>query len=223
MPTVTPPKAPIPIGTVTIAGKRYDVDQWPEFTRFFYDLWVRTGRVSAATNAELEELVTQLRAKADVVFVGDAEQGEQGWPGAPGAPGPAGAQGVGMLGEQGEQGEPGWPCAALPAYRVPFNATSVRALNTTYTNVSTSILSVHLTMRCAVTLAGGNAYAQAKMDTAAPPTVIATGLVGIQAGLLGEDNSFQMVFWVNPGGTYRVDSSATNGTVTLGNWFELPI
>lgn len=53
MANVTPPKGPIPIGTVTIAGKRYDVDQWPEFTRFFYDLWVRTGRTTAPTNDEL--------------------------------------------------------------------------------------------------------------------------------------------------------------------------
>ena len=80
-----------------------------------------------------------------------------------------------------------------------------------------------MTVRCAVTLAGGNAYVQAKMDTATPPTVAASGLVGIQAGLLGEDNSFQLVFSVNPGGTYIVTSSATNGTVTLGTWFEITV
>ena len=78
-------------------------------------------------------------------------------------------------------------------------------------------------MRCAVTLAGGNAYVQAKMDTATPPTVIASGLIGIEAGLLGEDNSFQVSFLANPGGTYILVSSATNGTVTLGAWFEMTL
>ena len=101
--------------------------------------------------------------------------------------------------------------------------TPTRALNTTYTNASTSTLLVQATVRCAVTLAGGNAYVQAKMDTATPPTVIASGLVGIQAGLLGEDNSFQVSFLANPGGTYILVSSATNGTVTLGAWFEMTL
>lgn len=106
---------------------------------------------------------------------------------------------------------------------VQTNATASRALNTTYTNSGTTSLLVMAYVRCAVTLAGGNAYTQAKSDTATPPTTIATGLVGIQAGLLGEDNSFQMTFIVAAGKTYRIDSSATNGTTTLGAWFESPI
>lgn len=100
------------------------------------------------------------------------------------------------------------------------DVTGSRALNTTYTNTGNRSITVNATVRCAITVAGGNAYVQGKSDTATPPTVIASGLVGIQAGLLNEDNSFQCCFTVAPGKTYILSSSATNGTVTLGNWFE---
>jgi hypothetical protein len=135
--------------------------------------------------------------------------------------GPPGAMGLSLVGEQGESGEPAFMFLQPAQYRAA--TTPARALNTTYTNTSTSTLLVHLTIRCAVTVAGGSAYAQALMDTETPPTTPASGLVGIEAGLLDEDNSFQMVFLVNPGGTYFVDTTTTNGTVTLGTWFEFSI
>lgn len=94
-------------------------------------------------------------------------------------------------------------------------------LNTTYTNADlTRTLEVAATVRCAITVAGGNAYAQGFSDAATPPVTVASGIVGIQAGLLNEDNSFQLVFKVYPGRRYRINSSVANGTVTLGNWFE---
>lgn len=148
----------------------------------------------------------------------DGPEGEPGMMGPPGAQGAQGPAGLSIMGEQGEEGEPGYVLLHTSRYRTP--TTPTRALATTYTNSSTSTLLVHLTIRCAITVAGGEAYAQALMDTAAPPTTPATGLVGIQVGLVDEDNTFQMVFLVNPGGTYRVNSTATDGSVTLGTWFE---
>lgn len=169
----------------------------------------QSAGAASGTSALLAQLRTDLDALAALAAGVDALQLQ---------PGP-----IIFIGD-GEDGEDGmWMPSPLPALSVPLDATASRALDTTYTNTSAAILAVHLTVRCAVTLAGGNAYVQAKMDTASPPTVNASGLMGIQAGLLGEDNSFQLSFWVNPGGTYRVVSSALNGTVTLGRWFELPI
>jgi len=105
------------------------------------------------------------------------------------------------------------------------NVTASRALNTTYSGNANKALLILATVRCAITLALGVATMQAKQDTSTPPTTIASGIVGIQAGLLNEDNSFQLMFAV-PKGTnqkYRIDSVGTNGTVTLGNWFELQL
>lgn len=101
------------------------------------------------------------------------------------------------------------------------NQTALRALNTTYTNSGLGTLMVLSTFRCAITLAAGNAYAQGKSDSSTPPTTVVSGIVGIQSGLLNEDNTFQVAFLVGAGLNYRLDSSSTNGTCTLGNWFEM--
>lgn len=103
------------------------------------------------------------------------------------------------------------------------DVTGQREKNTTYTNTNTNgngmmILS---TWRCTVTTLGGVATAQAKSDTASPPTEIASGVVGVQAGLLNEDNTFQLAFFVEPGATYRVDTVETAGVVTKDKWFEV--
>ena len=103
-----------------------------------------------------------------------------------------------------------------------WNITASRALNTTYTNPSPDrSLLVMATVRCAITVAAGNAYVQGKADTSTPPTTVASGIVGIQAGLLNEDNTFQICFVVSQGMNYRIDSAVTNGTVILGTWFEI--
>lgn len=101
------------------------------------------------------------------------------------------------------------------------DVSSSRAKDTTYTNGVYSIL-VMATFRCIVTTLGGNAYVQAKSDDTTPPTTVASGKTGIEVGLLNEDASVQIVFVVAPGKKYRIDSSATNGTVTLGKWVEIP-
>ena len=98
--------------------------------------------------------------------------------------------------------------------------TSSRAFNTTYTNTGTGSLFVQATFRAIVTLAAGSSTAQGKSDTATPPTIIATGVVGIQSGLLNEDNTFQISFFVSPGKTYIINSVVANATATLGSWFE---
>jgi hypothetical protein len=61
---------------------------------------------------------------------------------------------------------------------------------------------------------------QAKSDGTGTPTTIASGIVGIQTGLMGEDNSFQISFTVAAGMNYRLDTVSINGTVVLGEWFE---
>lgn len=103
------------------------------------------------------------------------------------------------------------------------NETAGRALNTTYTNTSARSIMVSATVRCAITVAAGNAHVQAKSDAATPPVTIASGIVGIESGLLGEDNTFQVSFVVAAGMKYRIDSVLTNGTATLGQWFEVAL
>jgi hypothetical protein len=104
--------------------------------------------------------------------------------------------------------------------RYASDVTASRALDTTYTNADSRTMTVRATVRCIVTVAGGNAYVQGKSDAADPPTTAASGIVGIEAGLLSENNSFEIVFDVAPGMKYRIVSSVTNGTATKGNWFE---
>jgi hypothetical protein len=108
----------------------------------------------------------------------------------------------------------------LDTLRCPSVTVPTRTLNTTYANTSGRSILVTTTFRCAVTTLNGNAYAIAKAAQASPPTTAISGNVGIQTGLLNEDATFQLCFVVVPGLNYRVDSVATNGTVTLGSWFE---
>jgi hypothetical protein len=106
-------------------------------------------------------------------------------------------------------------------FRKRTDVTVSRALNTTYTNSDTNrTLHVIATVGCVITVAAGTAFAQGKADTSTPPVTAASGIVGIQAGLLGEDNSYEVNFYVMPLEKYRIDSTAVNGTTTLGNWFE---
>ena len=78
-------------------------------------------------------------------------------------------------------------------------------------------------MRCVISAAPGQAFVQGKADTSTPPTTEASGIVGIQAGLLGENNSHEVNFYVLPGNKYRIDKTEVTGTVTLGKWFEMLI
>jgi hypothetical protein len=205
------------MGWAVVQGQRVPVEVDIEWMRYFSTLTERAGGTVAPTN--LYTAIIQVPQSS--MALNGQEDGEPGPMGPQGRAGDSGAQGYSIPGEQGEEGEPGMFMFAPTPYRTPLAAT--RALNTTYTNVSASSLLVMATVRCAITVAAGNAYVQAKMDTATPPTVAASGLVGIEAGLLGEDNSFQVAFVVNPGGTYIISSTTTNGTVTLGRWMEFPL
>lgn len=60
--SLTLPKANVPIGSVVIAGTRYDVAQSPEFVRLFFDLFRRVGSTAAPTNNDLNTLVDQLES-----------------------------------------------------------------------------------------------------------------------------------------------------------------
>lgn len=216
MSILTLPQGRIPIGSAMIQGQRIPVEVDIEWMRYFITLTERAGGVVAPSN--LYQTISSV-SFASMGFGDDvAEQGDRGVPGKDGVNGKDGAF---MRGEDGSDGEDGIMRILRSPYRAALDAT--RALDTTYTNTSESTLLVIANVRCAVTLAGGTAYVQAKMDTATPPTVAASGLVGIQAGLLGEDNTHQIIFTVNPGGTYIISSTTANGTTTLGKWFEITI
>lgn len=101
------------------------------------------------------------------------------------------------------------------------NVTASRGLNTTYSNATGRAILVMATVRCVVTLAAGSATVQGKADGLATPTTVVSGLVGIQSGLLNEDNTHQAAFVALAGQNYRLDSVVANGTATLGSWFEI--
>lgn len=197
----------------------------PEWYRWVRDISLRVGGVISPTIGEVAAMVNNAGAgflmsagdeASDPAFV----MGPQGLTGAAGVS----IQGaVGEQGEQGEQGPPGPPGTTIAAPKVFTDQSASRAINTTYTNLATISLMVIATVRCAISFVGGTATAQAKMDTSSPPTTIASGIVGIQVGLMGEDNTFQIAFAVNPGAQYRIDTTAVNGTTVLGKWFELTL
>lgn len=58
--TITPPKNSIPVGLIDFGGKRIEVQQHPEFVRFFFDLFNRVGGVSALSNTDLEAMAQAL-------------------------------------------------------------------------------------------------------------------------------------------------------------------
>lgn len=58
--TLTPPTSRIPIGIASVNGQQVEVQQHPEFVRFFFDLFARVGSVSALNNTELEAMAQAL-------------------------------------------------------------------------------------------------------------------------------------------------------------------
>jgi len=103
-----------------------------------------------------------------------------------------------------------------------INRTASRALGTVYTNPNTSrALLIMATVRCAISVAAGYAYVQAFSDASATPTAAASGKVGIEVGLLNEDNTFQVTFIVRANEKYKITATTSNGTCTLGNWTEV--
>jgi len=105
---------------------------------------------------------------------------------------------------------------------IPVDQTAARAIDgTVYTNTASSNLFITVSARCIIDTAADVANIQAFSDTAADPTTLATGKVGIEGGLLGQDISIQMVFIVRPYYKYKVVTTISAGcSATLGKWFE---
>ena len=93
MSTITAPKAPVHIGSVSIGGQRHDVIPHPEYLRFFFDLLRRVG----GTTGGIVDDVARERAQRALDSIGLAflAGGEPGEDGAPGPAGPAGSAGGG--------------------------------------------------------------------------------------------------------------------------------
>ena|SRR3990167_6237407 len=108
------------------------------------------------------------------------------------------------------------------AHKSFTDVTGSRALATTYANGGTASLLCFVNVRCAITVAAGSAWFQAIADNGAPPTTVVSGVVGIQSGLLSEDNTFMCLFVVGTSLNYRVNTTNSNGTTTLNSWFEMP-
>lgn len=64
--TLTTPKNNVPVGRVTIQGQTFDVEQHPEFVRFFFDLFRRTGGNTAPTNNDLSTHIATLDSEAQM-------------------------------------------------------------------------------------------------------------------------------------------------------------
>ena len=144
-----------------------------------------------------------------------------GTPGTPGAAGKDGLPGMPIF-LAGEAAEESTYIVMPPAASaVATKQTASRSLNTAFQNTTGRPLMIQATARCNITLGAGTAFMQGKSDATATPAVVASGIVGIQAGLLGEDNSFQISFVVAPSAFYQISSTAVNGGVVLGEWFEI--
>lgn len=64
--SITTPKMNVPIGRVMVGGQSYDVDQHPEFVRFFFDLFRRAGGTTAQTNVEISGSLSALDSDAQM-------------------------------------------------------------------------------------------------------------------------------------------------------------
>lgn len=93
--TITAPKAPIHIGSVSIGGQTHNVVPHPEYVRFFFDLLRRVG---GPTGGIVDDIARQ-RAQQALDSIGLAflagEPGEEGPMGPRGLTGPAGSGGSG--------------------------------------------------------------------------------------------------------------------------------
>lgn len=98
-----------------------------------------------------------------------------------------------------------------------------RTLGTAYQNTSVKPLLILISVQCAISLAGGQAFIIGNSDANNPPTT-ELGRVGIESsGLLNETNTFQLVLIVRPNEYYKVNKTETNGTVTVQKWTEISI
>ncbi|MDD3813312.1 MAG: hypothetical protein PHZ02_01590 [Desulfocapsaceae bacterium] len=98
------------------------------------------------------------------------------------------------------------------------NVTASKSLNTLYNNYNSESMEVFVTARVQISLGGGIGYFWGNASGN-----YASGKVGIESGLMSEDNTLQLVFIVPPNSNYTVDSSQTNAVVTLEDWREVLI
>ena len=105
---------------------------------------------------------------------------------------------------------------------IPVDQTASRAIDgTVYTNTASSNIFITVSARCIIDTAADVANIQAFSDTAADPTTTASGIAGIEGGLLGEDVSAQISFIVRPYNKYKVVTTISAGcSATIGKWFE---
>lgn len=221
--TLNPASLQTTFGYAMVDGQRVPVSiDLPWYLYLTKYLFERVGGYAAPTNVELAGLVNSSGAG---FLMGHGEN--------------SGDTNIMIPGPQGQKGENGNQSVIMidntnieypqvlgqneKQANLFSDKTASRALNTTYTNQQQVTIMVMASVRCSTTLGAGVAYVTALMDTASPPTVPASGPIGIEVGLLGENNSHQVTFAVNPGGTYRIASTTVTGTVVLGRWFELSL
>ena len=186
-----PPPTRIPFGTVDVGGKTIELFFAIEWARYF------------------ESLNTEVVTKSAGIPGPAGAAGKDGLPGMP----------IFLAGEVAEENT--YIVMPPAASSVATKQTASRSLNTAFQNTTGRPLMIQATARCNITLGAGTAFMQGKSDATATPAVIASGIVGIQAGLIGEDNTFQISFVVAPAAFYQISSTAVNGGVVLGEWFEI--
>ncbi len=98
------------------------------------------------------------------------------------------------------------------------NLTTSRALGGLYINSNNKSLMIFATARVQVTVLSGTALFYGVTNSSQ-----ASGQVGIESGLLNEEVTQQLVFIVPSNNNYSVNTSVSNGAVTLRDWREVSI
>jgi hypothetical protein len=111
--------------------------------------------------------------------------------------------------------------ASTPNGPVPINVSALRVIDATtvYKNNSGRTIAVNLSARSTITSGGGTGFIEAESDATTTPVVIVAS-AGIQAGVNGQDNDYELSFFVNAAENYTFAVTATNATITYGHWFE---
>jgi hypothetical protein len=98
------------------------------------------------------------------------------------------------------------------------NVTAVRSLDTSYINSNSRSLEIFVTAKAQITADNGSAVFFGNSTTGQ-----LSGNTGIEHGLLNETVTKQIAFIVAPNSEYTVNSSVSNGSVTLEDWREIVI
>jgi len=98
------------------------------------------------------------------------------------------------------------------------NVTAVRSLDTSYINSNSRSINVFVTAKAQITADNGTAIFFGNSTTGQ-----LSGKIGIESGLLGQNDTSRLIFVVAPNSDYTINSSANNGSVTLEDWREVSI